>query len=63
MAFGAVAFVREDARRTAAAPDVQQAAVVSVIRLSLFENDSRSGLELERQSSRSVRPLAIALRI
>jgi len=60
---GAVAFVREDARRTAAAPDAHNALVVPPFRLTPSTSDLRSGFESGRRLPREERPLVIALRI
>jgi hypothetical protein len=61
---GAVAFVREDARRTAAAaPDAQNALVVPRFRLAPSPTDLRSGLESGRRLPLEERPLVITLRI
>ena len=60
---GAVAFVREDARRTAAGPDAQSALVVPRFRLAPSPTDQRSGFESGRRLLLEERPLVIALRI
>ena len=60
---GAVAFVREDARRTAAAPDAQNALVVPRFRLAPSPTDVRPGFESGRRLPLEERPLVIALRI
>jgi hypothetical protein len=60
---GAVAFVREDARRTAAAPDAQNALVVPRLRLAPSTTDLRPGFESGRRLPLEERPLVIALRI
>jgi len=59
---GAVAFVREDARRTAAAPDAQNVPLVPRFRLTA----SRTDLPLGFGSGRRLpieRPLALPLRL
>jgi hypothetical protein len=58
----AVAFVREDARRTAAAPDAQNALAVPRFRLALSHTDLGSGFESRRLLFQE-RPLVIALRV
>jgi hypothetical protein len=60
---GAVAFVREDARRTAASPDAQNALVIARFRLAPSPTDLGSGLESGRRRLLEERPLVIALRI
>ena len=60
---GAVGFVREDARRTAAAPDAQNALVVPRFRLAPSPTDLRSGFESGRRLPFEERPLNITLRI
>ena len=60
---GAVAFVREDARSTAAAPDAQNAVVVPRFRLPASPTDVRSGCESGRRLPLEERPLIFALRI
>ena len=60
---GAVAFVREDARSTAAAPDAQNAVVVPRFRLAPSPTDLRPGFESGRRLPLEERPLIIALRI
>ncbi len=60
---GAVAFVREDARRTAAAPDAQNALVVPRFRLAPSPTDVRSGSESGRRLPLEERPLVTTLRI
>lgn len=60
---GTVAIVREDARRTAAAADAQNALVVSRFRLAPSPTDLRSGFESGRRLPLEERPLVIALRI
>jgi len=59
---GAVAFVREDARRTAAAPDAQDALVVRRFRLTPSPTDVRPGFESGRRLLEE-RPLVLTLRI
>ena len=59
----AVAFVREDARRTAAAPDAQNALVVPRFLLALSHIDLGFGFESGRRLLLEERPLVIALRI
>ena len=63
VALGAMAFVREDARRTVSAPDVQNALGVPRFRFSPPPTDSRSDYEAGRQLLLEERPLVIALRI
>jgi hypothetical protein len=60
---GAVAFVREDARRAASAPDAQNALVVARFLLALSHNDLGVGFEPGRRLLLEERPLVIALRI
>jgi hypothetical protein len=60
---GTVAFVREDARRTAAASDAQNALVVPRFRLAPSPTDLRPGFESGRRRLLEERPLVIALRI
>ena len=60
---GAVAFVREDARRTAAAPDAQNALVVPRFQLAPSPTDLRSGFESGRRLPLEERPLVTTLRI
>jgi hypothetical protein len=60
---GAVAFVREDARRTTAAPDAQNALVVHRFRLAPTPTDLRGGFESGRRLPLEERPLVISLRI
>ena len=60
---GAVAFVREDARRTAAAPDAQNAPAVRRFLLALSHIDLGFGFESGRRLLLEERPLVIALRI
>jgi hypothetical protein len=59
----AVAFVREDARRTAAAPDAQNALAVPRFLLPPSRIDLGSGFEFGRRLLLEERPLVIALRI
>jgi hypothetical protein len=59
----AVAFVREDARRTAAAPDAQDALVVPHFQLASSPTDLRSGFESARRLPLEQRPLVTTLRI
>ena len=59
----AVAFVREDARRTSAAPDAQNALIVPRFRLAPSPTDVRPGFESGQRGPLEERPLAIALRI
>jgi hypothetical protein len=59
---GAAAFVREDARRTAA-PNAQNALVIARFRLAPSPTDLGSGLESGRRRRLEERPLVIALRI
>jgi hypothetical protein len=60
---GAVAFVREDARRTAAAPDAQNALAVPRFRLAPSPTDLRPGFEAGWRQLHEERPLILALRI
>ena len=60
---GAVAFVREDARRTAAAPDAQNALVFPRFLFAPSPSDQHSGSELGRRLLLEERPLILALRI
>ena len=60
---GTVAFVREDSRRTAPAPDAQNVLVVLRFRLVAPPTDPRPGYESGRRLLREERPLVIALRI
>jgi hypothetical protein len=60
---GAVAFVREDARRTPAAPDAQNALAVPGFLLALSPIDLGFGFESGRRLLLKERPLVIALRI
>ena len=60
---GATAFVREDARRTAAAPDGHDALVVPRFRLAPSPSDLRSSFESGQRRPLEERPLVITLRI
>jgi hypothetical protein len=60
---GPVAFVREDARRTAAAPDTQNALIVPRFRLAPSPTDVRPGFDSRQQQPLEERPLVITLRI
>jgi hypothetical protein len=60
---GPVAFVREDARRTPAAQDAQNALVVPWFRLTPSATHLPLGFELGRRLLLEERPLVIALRI
>ena len=60
---GAVAFVRADARRTAAAPDAQNAFVVPRFLFAPPPSDLRSGFELGWRLLLEERPLILPLRI
>lgn len=60
---GAVAFVREDARRTAAAPDGPAALVFPRFLVAPSPSDLRSGFELGWRLLFEERPLIFALRI
>jgi hypothetical protein len=60
---GTVAFVREDGRRTAPGPDLQNALVVLRFRFVAPSIDPRPGYESARRSLLEERPLTIALRI
>jgi len=60
---GAVAFVREDARRAAAVPDAQNALVVPRFRLAPSPTDLRPGFESGQRRPLEERPLVITLRI
>lgn len=60
---GAATFVREDARRTAAAPDAQNALVVPRFLLPASPNAFHRGVESLRQLPLEEQPLLIALRI
>jgi hypothetical protein len=61
--FGAMAFVREDARPTASAPDAQNGLVVPRFRFVPSQSNSRFGYESGQHPPLEARPLAIALRI
>ena len=60
---GAVAFVREDGRRSAPALDAQNALVVLRFRFVAPPTDPRPGYESGRRLLLEERPLVIALRI
>ena len=60
---GLVAFVREDARRTAAAPDAPNALVVARFRLAPSPDNLRSEFEAGRRPLLEERLLILALRI
>jgi hypothetical protein len=60
---GTVAFVREDARRAAAAPDAHDALVVPRFRLVPSPTDLRPGFESGLRPPLEERPLVITLRI
>jgi hypothetical protein len=60
---GAVAFVREDARRIAAVPDAQNALVVPRFLFAPSPSDLRSSVELGWRLLLDERPLILALRI
>jgi hypothetical protein len=60
---GAVAFVREDARRTAAAPEAQNALSVPRFLLALSHTDLGCSFESGRRLLLEERPLVIVLRI
>jgi len=62
-AFGAVAFVREDTRRTAAAPDAQDALPLPRFLLALSPTRLRPGFESGQRRPLEERPLVITLRI
>jgi hypothetical protein len=62
-AFGAVAFVREDARRTAAAPDAQNALALPRFLMALSPTDLRTVFESGQRRPLEERPLVITLRI
>lgn len=62
-AVGAVAFVREDGRRTAPAPDAQNALVVLRFQFVAPPTDPRPGYESGKRMLLEERPLVIALRI
>jgi len=63
LAVGAIAFVREDARRGAAAPDTQNALVIPRFRFAPSFPDSRSAYESGPQLPLEARPRVTALRI
>jgi hypothetical protein len=63
LAVDAIAFVREDARRSAAASSTQNALVVPRFRFAPSLSDSRSGYESGPQLQLEARPLVTALRI
>jgi hypothetical protein len=60
---GAVAFVREDARRAAAGPDAQNALVVPRFRMAPSPTDLRPGFESGQWRPLEERLLVITLRI
>ena len=60
---GAIAFLRKDARRTAAAPDAQNALLVPRFLFAPSPSDLRSGFELGWRLLLEERPLIFALRI
>ena len=60
---GVVAFVREDARRTAAAPDAQNALAVPRFLWALSHIEPGFAFESDRPLLLEERPLVIALRI
>ena len=60
---GAVASVREDARRTAVAADAQNVLVISRFLFAPSPSDQHSGSELGRRLLLEERPLILALRI
>ena len=60
---GAVAFVREDAQRTVAAPAAQNPLVVPRFRLAPSPTGLRPGFESGRQQPLEERPLVTTLRI
>jgi hypothetical protein len=60
---GPIAFVREDARRTAAAPDAQNALAVQRFQLAPSPTDLRPGFESAQWRPLEERPLATILRI
>jgi hypothetical protein len=62
-AAGAVAFVREEARRTTAAPDAQNALAVPPFRLAPSPTNLRSGFETGLRLMPEERPLILVLRI
>ena len=61
--FAALEFVREDARRTAAAPDAQNALVVPRSLLALSPADLRPGFDSGQRRPLEARSLVITLRI
>ena len=61
--FGAIAFVREDARRTASAQDAQNGLAVPRFRFVPSHSNSPFGYESGQPPPLQARPLAIALRI
>jgi hypothetical protein len=61
--FGVTAFVREDARRGASAPDAQNTVAVPGFRFAPTPTDIRSCHDPGQQSLLAGRPLVIALRI
>jgi hypothetical protein len=63
LALDAIAFVREDTRRSAAAPDTQNALVIPRFRFAPALPDSRFGCESGAQSQFEAPPLVTALRI
>ena len=63
LAVDTIAFVPEDARRGAAAPDTQNALVIPRFPFAPSLADSRSGYESGAQSQFEARPLVTALRI
>ena len=63
LAVGAIAFVREDARRGATAPDTQNALVIPRFRFAPALSDSRSGYESGPQLQLKAQPRVTALRI
>ncbi len=60
---GAVAFVREDPRRTTAAPDAQNALAVPRFLLAVSHTDLRPGFESGQRRPLEERPLVLTLRI
>lgn len=61
--FGITAFVREDARRGASAPDAPHAIAVTGFRFAPPPTDIRSCHDRGQQSLLAARPLVIALRV
>jgi hypothetical protein len=59
----AAAFVREDARRGAAAPNTQHAIAVPGFRWSQPPVGTRSGYEPKQQTPLEARPVVLTLRI